>query len=210
MIFTELVHRADFLQLFGDEPLQEGGGDADCFPSSARSIRPLIRLVTLISCSSESFHRILGKGKLGDRLGDGGNLHARSGVDEELDELHRMHVFLGGLLVEVLSEEGQGFRVEMRRDGRVLDAGGEFVADLFVDLVVEGLRNEHACAGSAPASWKGQASCLLFPRRSQETANLWQWAVRQRPAFSSCSRQCFFTASTQLSRWKKTVFAANP
>ena len=54
------------------------------------------------------------------------------GVLHVLDELHRMLLFLFGLLLEQLRKKRQLPLTEVRGDGEVLHAGTEFAANLFV------------------------------------------------------------------------------
>ena len=61
--------------------------------------------------------------------------------------------------------------VEVRRDGGVLNACCELVADLFVDFFVQGLGDEHAvrfCPGDSKV--KPRASCRKFLVRDRQTA----------------------------------------
>ena len=55
------------------------------------------------------------------------------GVLHVLHELHRVLLLFFGLLLEQLGEQRERPLIEMRRNRKVLQAGAEFVTDLFVE-----------------------------------------------------------------------------
>jgi hypothetical protein len=172
----KLVHRADFLELLGDEPLKERGGNVVIL--FERGIHQAIDKTRDFNLLIErEFHGILGEGKARDRLCDGRNLNASSGIDEKFDELHRVFMLFASLFVKLPCEKGERFGVKVRCDGRVLDACRELVTNLLVDFIVEDLGNQHASKFCACGS-------KVKPQPAQAAANLLQWTVRQRHDFS--------------------------
>jgi hypothetical protein len=83
-------------------------------------------------------HRLDHIGELGLRLGDAGDRNARVGVQQVLDDHHRVIPLLDRLPVEVRSEPRQRLRVVVDGDRNVLLGGRELVPDLLVQPVREG------------------------------------------------------------------------
>jgi hypothetical protein len=78
-------------------------------------------------------------------------------------------MLLLGLLVEVARQVGQRFGIEVRRDGRILNARRKLVSDLLIDLVVQSW--EISITSVLPGSSKVKPG-------SGQAAVLWQRIVR--------------------------------
>ena len=84
--------------------------------------------------------------EVGLRSRHGRNRHGPVGVEQELDEHHRVVPLLHGLAVEVSGEVGKRFGVEPDRDRDVLLRGRGLIADLLVDRIVETAHRNHSTA----------------------------------------------------------------
>ena len=126
------VHRGNFLELLGQEPLQEIIGDEVVL--RARQFDQRVDLVGHFDFLVEGkLDRFLGVLESRLRRGDCGDHHPPASVDHVFDEAHGVIVFFGRLAVKMFGQLRERIAREIGRDRDVLHASAELVADLFVD-----------------------------------------------------------------------------
>ena len=133
----EVGHRGHLLELLLEEPGEELLADEVALgPGDLRQLLDLAgHRLLLLERHAHWLDRVR---ELVARTGHGWDGDRRLGVEQVLDDDHRVVPFLDRLAVEMAREERQGLVVVPDRDRDVLLRGAEFVGQLVVQLVGEG------------------------------------------------------------------------
>ena len=130
----QVIHRRDFLQLLGQEPLEKI--DCDVVVLFSRKLDQSVDLVGDVDFLVQGqLDRVARSLELRFRRIDRRNRHASTSIDHIFDKPERVSFFFLGLLEKVLRQLRQRFGGEMRTDRIILKRSAEFIPNLLVDRV---------------------------------------------------------------------------
>ena len=132
----EVAHRRDLLALLLQEPVHRLlAHEVALLAGEPEQVRDLLGdALLLLECHA---HRLDGVCEVGLRRLNARDRQGDVGVEQELGQHHRVVPLLDRLAVEVRGQVRERLGVVVDRDRDVLLRGGELVADLLVDCVVE-------------------------------------------------------------------------
>src|SRR5436309_12842265 len=138
----QVIHRRHFLELLGEEPLQEI--DRDIVVLLARQSHESVDLLGDMNFLIErKLYRIARCLEFRFRRVDRGDHHAPASIDNIFYETQRVTFFFLGLLKEMLRQLRQRLSRKMRADRVILERGAKFISDLFIDRIDNLLTRKH-------------------------------------------------------------------
>lgn len=153
----QFVGGRDFLQLFGDEPLEGVLGETIAF-LVGEIHQGLDGIGDFEFMFEGEFHRFEGVLEAALGSGQGGEFEAHAGLGEESDEAMGVGSLFGGLVGEMRAQPRKALELEPSGDGLVLEGGKEFHPDLGVDGGGGLLRDELFHGGNTSESqWGSRA-----------------------------------------------------